>query len=73
MSDPEQIIYNQSLYSSRSATYEDTIGPQVIHRYGIMNEGPSDIDEAEIVILWPMRTLNSKLIENVFYYILKLV
>lgn len=59
-SDPERIDYNRSLYLSKSKQHEEHLGPQITHKYGFSNTGPSDISETELVILWPTRTLGGK-------------
>ncbi|RXG73064.1 Integrin alpha-PS2 [Armadillidium vulgare] len=59
-SDPDSIIYNTSLYQIPVRHHESHYGPSVVHKYGLLSEGPSDIEHAEIVILWPSRTLSEK-------------
>ncbi|XP_037799232.1 integrin alpha-PS2-like [Penaeus monodon] len=66
-SDPERIDYNRSLYLYKSKLHEDHLGPQITHKYGISNTGPSDISETELVILWPTRTLGG----NYLLYLLE--
>ncbi|XP_068245736.1 LOW QUALITY PROTEIN: integrin alpha-PS2-like [Palaemon carinicauda] len=57
-SDPENIEYNRTLYNVRYKTHEKHLGPQLMHKYGLSNKGPSHIMESEIVILWPTKSLN---------------
>ncbi|XP_066957943.1 integrin alpha-PS2-like isoform X4 [Macrobrachium rosenbergii] len=57
-SDPENIEYNRTLYDIRYKTHEKHLGPQLMHRYGLSNKGPSHVMESEIVILWPTKSLN---------------
>ncbi|XP_042859779.1 integrin alpha-PS2-like isoform X5 [Penaeus japonicus] len=66
-SDPERIDYNRSLYAYKSKLHEEHLGPQITHKYGISNTGPSDISETELVILWPTRTLGG----NYLLYLLE--
>lgn len=66
-SDPERIDYNRSLYLSKSKQHEEHLGPQITHKYGFSNTGPSDISETELVILWPTRTLGG----NYLLYLLE--
>ncbi|CAL4083658.1 unnamed protein product [Meganyctiphanes norvegica] len=56
---PETIEYNRTLYVYRNIlVHEADLGPEITHKYGFVNDGPSDIAEAEIVILWPSKTKN---------------
>ncbi|KAG7170114.1 Integrin alpha-6-like [Homarus americanus] len=57
---PENIEYNRTLYRSEGLTHEHHLGPEVMHKYGISNNGPSEILETELVILWPTKTLNGE-------------
>ncbi|XP_073943620.1 integrin subunit alpha inflated isoform X2 [Choristoneura fumiferana] len=59
-SDPPELHYNASLYESSNLTDETKLGPQVIHKYNIKNEGPFTADEAEIYIMWPYQTLTGE-------------
>nr|CAD7400855.1 unnamed protein product [Timema poppensis] len=56
-SHPPELHYNTSQYQVQNITTEAQIGPQVVHIYTITNKGPSDIIEAEAIILWPAQTL----------------
>nr|CAD7462061.1 unnamed protein product [Timema tahoe] len=56
-SHPPELHYNTSQYQVENITTEAQIGPQVVHIYTITNKGPSDIIEAEAIILWPAQTL----------------
>ncbi|CAH1396137.1 unnamed protein product [Nezara viridula] len=57
-SHPADVHYNSSLYNkTNNFTHETEIGPQVVHKYGIRNKGPSDIVEAVAYFLWPSYTL----------------
>ncbi|XP_042220319.1 integrin alpha-PS2-like isoform X2 [Homarus americanus] len=64
---PENIEYNRTLYRSEGLTHEHHLGPEVMHKYGISNNGPSEILETELVILWPTKTLN----DNYLLYLLE--
>ncbi|XP_069941612.1 integrin alpha-PS2 [Cherax quadricarinatus] len=66
-SSPENIEYNRTLHRSEGYTHEEHLGPKVRHTYGISNNGPSEILQAEIVILWPTMTLNG----NYLLYLLE--
>ncbi|XP_069186790.1 integrin alpha-PS2 isoform X2 [Procambarus clarkii] len=66
-SSPENIEYNQTLYRSEGYTHEEHLGPEIMHTYGISNNGPSEILKAEIVILWPTMTLTG----NYLLYLLE--
>lgn len=57
-SDPPELHYNASLYQSDDLSDDTKLGPQVIHKYNIKNEGPFAVDEAEIYIMWPYQTLD---------------
>lgn len=37
-------------------THESHIGPRVNHTYELHNNGPSDVLQAEVYILWPTKT-----------------
>ncbi|XP_032514077.2 integrin alpha-PS2 isoform X2 [Danaus plexippus] len=67
-SDPPELHYNASLYESRDLKDDTKLGPQVIHKYNIKNEGPFAIDEAEIYIMWPYQTLTG---ENLMYMVVQ--
>lgn len=54
---PPDLHYNTSLYQETNMTHEADIGPQLVHLYGIRNNGPSTIEEAEVFLLWPYETL----------------
>lgn len=63
-SDPPELHYNASLYENTENSKDDNkLGPQVIHKYNIKNEGPFTVDETEIYFMWPYQTLEGK-IEN---------
>lgn len=64
-SDPEMLEYNLTMYSeSFEVTSEEVFGPEVIHKYGLSNKGPSDVLIVDIVILWPSKTLQGELMET---------
>ncbi|KAM3961277.1 integrin subunit alpha inflated isoform 2-T2 [Aphomia sociella] len=67
-SDPPELHYNASLYESQNFIDDTKLGPQVIHKYNIKNEGPSAVNEAEILIMWPYQTLNE---ENLMYMLVQ--
>lgn len=55
----EEVLYNTTDYVAMvNATREEQIGASVVHIYEIRNGGPSTIEEAEVFITWPFRTLN---------------
>ncbi|RVE39770.1 hypothetical protein evm_015580, partial [Chilo suppressalis] len=47
-SDPPELHYNASLYGLDATGDDARLGPQVIHKYNIKNEGPFTVEEAEI-------------------------
>ena len=59
-SSPENVEYNATLHAVQSQYTEEHLGPEVVHTYGISNTGFSDITQAEIVILWPTKTLSGQ-------------
>lgn len=59
-SDPPELHYNASLYEHVEITEDIKMGPQVIHKYNIKNEGPFAVEESEIYIMWPYQTLDGK-------------
>ncbi|XP_045490857.1 integrin alpha-PS2 isoform X3 [Colias croceus] len=67
-SDPPELHYNASLYDSQDLKDDTKLGPQVIHKYNIKNEGPFTVDEAEIYIMWPYQTLTG---ENLVYMLVQ--
>lgn len=52
----ELYYYNLSSYKADKITNESDIGPAITHVYSIRNNGPSDINEAEIFFVWPYAT-----------------
>ena len=51
---PTLVTYNRSSYSLETPMLaEEDLGPEVTHVYQVENRGPSDIEEAEVYILWP--------------------
>ncbi|XP_053626129.1 integrin alpha-V isoform X2 [Plodia interpunctella] len=67
-SDPPELHYNASLYNSANSTDDGQLGPLVLHKYNIKNEGPSSVGEAEIIIMWPYQTLSG---ENLMYMLVQ--
>ncbi|CAH4037108.1 unnamed protein product [Pieris brassicae] len=67
-SDPPELHYNASLYESQNLKDDTKLGPQVIHKYNIKNEGPFTVDEAELYIMWPYQTLTG---ENLLYMLVQ--
>ncbi|KAF2896830.1 hypothetical protein ILUMI_09340, partial [Ignelater luminosus] len=55
-STPPSVYYNLSQYQSAEIKSDIEIGPSVIHSYTVTNNGPSDVEEVEIFIIWPMAT-----------------
>ncbi|XP_044732044.1 integrin alpha-PS2 isoform X2 [Chrysoperla carnea] len=56
----QEILFNSSQYTDTVVTEESQLGPQVIHIYTIRNNGPSDIEEAELFFVWPMKTFDDE-------------
>lgn len=52
-----EVHYNTSLYEKENFTQESEIGPQIIHWYNLKNNGPSRINQASTVFIWPDQTL----------------
>ena len=53
--------YNMTHFSDEfDMEHEEEFGPEVIHKYGLSNKGPSDVLQVDIVILWPSITQKSK-------------
>merc|ERR1719443_2523481 len=51
---PTLVTYNKTSYELENEMMDETdIGPEVTHIYQVENRGPSDIEEAEVYILWP--------------------
>jgi len=51
---PTLVTYNKTSYKLENEILDETdIGPEVTHIYQVENRGPSDIEEAEVYILWP--------------------
>ncbi|ODM94960.1 Integrin alpha-PS2 [Orchesella cincta] len=58
VSDPQPVRHNATLWKkNEEKDKESDIGPEVTHIYELKCEGPSDIEEAEVRILWPSYTL----------------
>ncbi|KAI4461764.1 integrin alpha [Holotrichia oblita] len=54
---PSEVHYNWTFYAEKEQVkHEREIGPQVIHLYTVTNNGPSAINEAEVLIFWPYAT-----------------
>lgn len=61
VSDPQPVRHNASLYKKFEEKNSETeIGPEVTHVYEVKCEGPSDIEQAEVRILWPSYTLSGQ-------------
>ncbi|XP_072944283.1 integrin alpha-PS2 isoform X2 [Epargyreus clarus] len=67
-SDPPELHYNASLYEAQNLKDDTKLGPQVIHKYNIKNEGPFAVEEAEIYVMWPYQTLTG---ENLMYMLVQ--
>jgi len=62
-SHPQPVRHNASQfaqYAQKEKNEEADVGPEVIHVYEVKCEGPSDIANAEVTILWPSYTLTNK-------------
>jgi integrin alpha 8 len=60
-STPSELHYNVSQYKEfKNALNESEIGPHVVHKYDIRNNGTSTIEEIEIFINWPAETLDDE-------------
>lgn len=53
----QEILFNSTQYTNTNITEESQLGPQITHIYTIRNNGPSNIEEAEVYFVWPMKTL----------------
>lgn len=54
---PAEFHYNASQYGDiENITLEHQLGPQVVNIYNIRNNGPSSIEQAEVVIIWSHET-----------------
>lgn len=54
---PAEFHYNSSQYGDiENITLEHQLGPQVVTIYNIRNNGPSSIEQAEVVIIWSHQT-----------------
>ncbi|KAJ8725942.1 hypothetical protein PYW08_004125 [Mythimna loreyi] len=69
-SDPPELHYNASLYNTENSNLTDDtkLGPQVIHKYNLKNEGPFMVEETEIYFMWPYQTLEG---ENLMYMLVQ--
>lgn len=54
----ELYYYNLTSYKAEKIVRESDIGPAVTHVYSIRNNGPSDIKEAEMFLVWPYATMD---------------
>ncbi|CAH1104262.1 unnamed protein product [Psylliodes chrysocephalus] len=54
--------YNNTIFkgSIKDVRKETEIGPQVTHVYFLTNQGPSQIQRAEVFLLWPLTTLGDE-------------
>merc|ERR1719232_467571 len=55
LSDPDPLRHNATAFeiNPENIKHEAEIGPELIHIYQVENKGPSDIEEAQVFILWP--------------------
>jgi len=61
LSVPNLVTFNISSYEpDQDITEESDIGPEVTHIFQVENQGPSDIIEAEVYILWPSSHYSSR-------------
>lgn len=61
VSQPQPVRHNATFWKKFTEKNSETeIGPEVTHVYEVKCEGPSDIEEAEVRILWPSYTLNGE-------------
>ncbi|XP_037869411.1 integrin alpha-PS2 isoform X2 [Bombyx mori] len=67
-SDPPELHYNASVYEATDLKDDTKLGPPVIHKYSIKNEGPFTVDEAEMYFMWPYQTLEG---ENLMYMLVQ--
>ncbi|XP_048479520.1 integrin alpha-PS2 isoform X1 [Plutella xylostella] len=69
-SDPPELHYNASLYArgDEQVTEDIRLGPQLIHKYNIKNEGPFAVEAAELYIMWPYQTHTG---ENLMYMLVQ--
>ncbi|XP_047021032.1 integrin alpha-PS2 isoform X2 [Helicoverpa zea] len=67
-SDPPELHYNASLYETENIKDDTKLGPQLIHKYNIKNEGPFTVEETEIYFMWPYQTLEG---ENLMYMLVQ--
>ena len=59
-SDPEMLDSNISLYPAVAYEHEEDFGPEIIHRYDVVNKGPSEVYEVNLAILWPTKSKSGK-------------
>ncbi|KAH9629247.1 hypothetical protein HF086_008329 [Spodoptera exigua] len=67
-SDAPELHYNASQYETQNIKDDTKLGPQVIHKYNLKNEGPFTVEEAEIYFMWPYQTLEG---ENLMYMLVQ--
>ncbi|CAG7835819.1 unnamed protein product [Allacma fusca] len=56
VSQNEPVRHNATLYKQETVNHEREVGPEVVHVYEIRCDGPSSIENADILILWPSFT-----------------
>jgi hypothetical protein len=59
-SKPQPVLHNLTSYRGKEKLNESHLGPEVIHVYEVKCGGPSSIEEASVVILWPSFTEDGK-------------
>ncbi|XP_022819593.1 integrin alpha-PS2 isoform X2 [Spodoptera litura] len=67
-SDAPELHYNASQYETQNIKDDTKLGPQLIHKYNLKNEGPFTVEEAEIYFMWPYQTLEG---ENLMYMLVQ--
>ena len=56
----EQVIYDTKVAGSKADNQsESEIGPEIMHEYKIMNKGPSQFSQSELLIAWQKEIKNS--------------
>ena len=56
----EQVFYGGEVVGESAVKYLEQIGSRVIHKYIIHNNGPWNVDEFKVNVLWPHQVENNK-------------
>ncbi|XP_060803128.1 integrin alpha-PS1 [Amyelois transitella] len=57
---PEQVFYGGEVKGESAMTYFDDVGPAIVHKYQVSNEGRWRVNAVQVLILWPHQVASDK-------------